>query len=256
MTGDFHKVRESAIQWVKREPGKTRSGPSQGTGERHTQQKTDSTSYDCSSYTHGLRRVGSLAKLSLKVGVYLSSCSTKFHDGTSHVIPRSKIKIFVFPTIASMLSLRRLFSRKCNYSIPSKRHLSTTRQSLPWFVDPDPDPVPQNFIERVPPPHLRHDGPPPVPHDAPQPLKELHAQLSQSPHLDQTKLLVARPSDIPEGPPLPDLPERLAQGRRKRGRTYAGEGIPMTGGGIWRWLLLAQASALFRRAASWELISR
>ncbi|KAJ7940716.1 hypothetical protein B0H13DRAFT_1939555 [Mycena leptocephala] len=97
----------------------------------------------------------------------------------------------------------------------------------PWFVE-RAKPV------RLPPPHLR---PPPLPDDAPQPVKDLHAELIKSPLLDPPSILVSQPRSLPEGPPLP---HREPQGRRKRGRTYAGESAYDVPGSLWSWTVMAQ----------------
>ena len=118
-----------------------------------------------------------------------------------------------------------------------RRKLSTTTASatgqLPWFVDPTP------FVRQEV-PHLVQNGPPPLPEDAPLVIKNLHAVLKTSPHLDQSELLVCEPVPTFPGPPLPDA---MPKGRRRRGRTYAGDGVA-TGvvGGLWNWIVLAQVS--------------
>jgi len=50
-------------------------------------------------------------------------------------------------------------------------------------------------------------------------------------------LRVREPIPTALGPPLPDSP---AKGRRKRGRTYAGEGVYDYTGGVWSWIVVAQ----------------
>lgn len=108
----------------------------------------------------------------------------------------------------------------------SKRLVST----VPWFVDRA---IPT--LTRAPPPHIRVV--PPLPDDAPQPIKDLHAQLIQSPLLDPTTLLVSQPRSLPEGPPLP---HREPQGRRKTRGTYHGESIYDVPGSLWSWVVMAQ----------------
>jgi len=114
---------------------------------------------------------------------------------------------------------------------------STPAPVLPWFVDREP--VSQNFTRRPNPPHLpaKSATPPVLPQDAPQSLKELHAQLSQSPHLEPSTLVISQPMTPPPGPPLP---HRHPQGRRKRAGTYAGESMYDTPGSIWSWVVMAQ----------------
>jgi len=111
-----------------------------------------------------------------------------------------------------------------------RRLLST----VPWFVEPAPR---EPRFARPPPPHMRLTEPPPLPPDAPQPLKDLHAQLLQSPLLDPTTLLVSQPRSLPEGPALP---HREPQGRRKRGGTYFGESGYDVPGSLWSWIVMAQ----------------
>lgn len=118
-----------------------------------------------------------------------------------------------------------------------RRQLSTattaTTSRLPWFVDPTP------FVRQKA-PHLVQNGPAPLPEGTPATIQNLHAVLKTSPHLDQSELLVCEPIPTPPGPPLPDA---MPKGRRKRGRTNAGEGVA-TGmaGGLWNWIVLAQVS--------------
>ncbi|KAJ7109295.1 hypothetical protein C8R44DRAFT_635362 [Mycena epipterygia] len=107
--------------------------------------------------------------------------------------------------------------------------------SVPWFLDPAANAARQPA--RQAPPHLRLNDPPPVPFDAPQPVKDLHAQLIQSPLLDLPFLLVSQPRSLPQGPPLP---HREPQGRRKRGGTYHGESMYDVPGSLWSWIVMAQ----------------
>ncbi|KAJ7452505.1 hypothetical protein B0H11DRAFT_2245970 [Mycena galericulata] len=109
-----------------------------------------------------------------------------------------------------------------------RRLLST----VPWFLDGN-----AARPARAAPPHLRLSEPPPLPPDAPQPVKELHAQLIQSPLLDRTTLLVSQPRNLPAGPPLP---HREPQGRRRRRGTYFGESDYDVPGSLWSWIVMAQ----------------
>ncbi|KAJ7685106.1 hypothetical protein DFH06DRAFT_1157464 [Mycena polygramma] len=106
--------------------------------------------------------------------------------------------------------------------------------SVPWFVDAQAQ-VAVTKLARQPPPHIRVA--PPLPADAPQPLKDLHAQLIQSPLLDPTSVLVTQPRSLPEGPALP---HREPQGRRRRGGTYFGESMYDVPGSLWSWIVMAQ----------------
>ncbi|KAF8274223.1 hypothetical protein EI94DRAFT_1561998 [Lactarius quietus] len=107
-------------------------------------------------------------------------------------------------------------------SFPSPPH-------VPWFIDPHETPPTQRA-----PPQL--GTPPPIPPGVPPALRDLYTQLWQSPYLEPSALLVRDPIARPPGPPLPVA---IPKGRRKRGRTYAGEGF-LEPGGIWNWILLAQ----------------
>ncbi|KAJ7905412.1 hypothetical protein B0H14DRAFT_2660184 [Mycena olivaceomarginata] len=112
-----------------------------------------------------------------------------------------------------------------------RRLLST----VPWFIDPAPREAAR--FTRPQPPHLRLTEPLPLPADTPQPLRDLHAQLVQSPLLDPTTLVITQPRSLPEGPALP---HREPQGRRKRNGTYHGESIYDVPGSLWSWIVMAQ----------------
>ena len=113
--------------------------------------------------------------------------------------------------------LLQLFFRR-NYSTPP----------TPWFLHHLPvtnHPSPNRSLI------------PPLPENIPSTLKTLHAQLSNSPHLDLSTLTISQSLAPPSGPPLP---LRLPQGRRRRGGTYAGESIYEIPGSIWNWVVMAQ----------------
>ncbi|KAF8350754.1 hypothetical protein F5887DRAFT_940793 [Amanita rubescens] len=100
--------------------------------------------------------------------------------------------------------------------------------SLPWFVDHLPPSAPR----------LLRPQPPPVPNDAPTVLKNLREDLILIPHLEPTSVIVSRPVTPLSAPPLP---HRSAQGRRRRGGTYAGESAYEDDtNGLWSWVMLAQ----------------
>lgn len=135
--------------------------------------------------------------------------------------------------------------RACARARPTRLFLPTARgfssapnnpPVLPWFLEEEP--VPHSFVARPNPPHLRpKPDRPPVPENAPQPLKQLHAELSESPHLEQSTLVVSQPLAPPMGPALP---LRMPQGRRRRGGTFAGVSSYDYPGGIWNWVIMAQ----------------
>ncbi|EPT06218.1 hypothetical protein FOMPIDRAFT_1021226 [Fomitopsis schrenkii] len=112
---------------------------------------------------------------------------------------------------------------------------------IPWFMDPSdvPAPLPQKAHTskpQAPPPRVQQQAlPAEIPPDSP--IASLHAALSTSPHLEPGTLKVRRPISTALGPPLLDSPPK---GRRKRGRTYAGEGVYDQVGDIWDWIVLAQ----------------
>lgn len=125
-------------------------------------------------------------------------------------------------------------------SIPSDAASSSS--TLPWFVE-DTEPIyaaPKPVAQR----QLLALSPdlPPLPSEVPNEIKTLHAALALSPHLEPSALLVRKPIPTPMGPP--PLEDQLPKGRRKRGRTYVGEGVRVgTGyleGDIWNWIVLAQ----------------
>lgn len=147
-------------------------------------------------------------------------------SGIAELLPHPPVRIPMSPTV-----LRQLNSL-------GRRQLSTATTSttgrLPWFVDPTP------FVRQKA-PHLVQNGPTPLPEGVPTVIKNLHATLKTSPHLDQSELLVCKPIPTPPGPPLPDA---MPKGRRKRGRTYVGEGVATNMvGGLWNWIVLAQVSS-------------
>lgn len=101
--------------------------------------------------------------------------------------------------------------------------------ALPWFVDE----APALAARARPTPAV-----PDVPENTPAVIRQLHTQLARSPHLEPSTLLVSESIAHPPGPPLPFRPP---QGRRKRGGTYAGESAYDVPGGIWNWVVTAQA---------------
>jgi hypothetical protein len=122
-------------------------------------------------------------------------------------------------------------------STASTRYLSSSTQYLssslssrvPWFIDSSEPSLPKPTSSQKGTLH-------PLPLGIPVALQTLHAQLVQSPCLEHSKLLVRDPIPQPTGPPLPMSTPR---GRRKRGGTYAGEGL-LEPGDLWNWIVLAQ----------------
>lgn len=116
----------------------------------------------------------------------------------------------------------------------SRSITGATPPSTPWFIDTE------GPINRHTPPHL-----PPKTHELPENISpgiaQLFLQLSKSPVLELSTLRVERPVTALPGPPLP---RTIPKGRRKRGRTYSGEGLLEEPGGIWDWVITAQVCAL------------
>jgi len=108
---------------------------------------------------------------------------------------------------------------------------------VPWFVDPQPVNPPQRVS-----PLSRATAAPPVPQDAPAVLKDLQAELVQSPHIDVSTLLVTQAVPPAPGPPLPP---RAGQGKRNRGATFAGESEFQNLSGIWSWYMFVQVRHTF-----------
>ena len=113
----------------------------------------------------------------------------------------------------------------------------TAGSPLPWFMDPA-DVAPKRPQRQ--PRHVLPLAPLPAAISPESAIGRLHATLSTSPHLEPGTLLVREPISTANGPPIP---QAVPKGRRNRGRTYAGEGIPDPGAGIWNWIVVAQVCA-------------
>lgn len=132
-------------------------------------------------------------------------------------------------------STRTLERQICAGPSTSWRRCNQT-SSLPWFVDKD--------YTRPPPPHISPrvpHQPKPLPPDAPEHLANLHNVLCKSPLLEagHVEVLPFQPHQ-----PGPSLPNQFPKGRRRRGRTEFGVGIPDDSGGLWRWVVMAQVSCV------------
>lgn len=130
-----------------------------------------------------------------------------------------------------------------SYSRCSTKSISTVSNNssqTPWFVD-------EEFASRAQPPHLEppsenaQDTPQSLSADIPDHLKQLHSELSKSPHLEPWGVEIRPPLITQPGPPLP---HQMPKGRRRRGRTDFGLGVPEPEGGLWRWIVLAQVGTL------------
>ncbi|KAH7923847.1 hypothetical protein BV22DRAFT_1092015 [Leucogyrophana mollusca] len=125
----------------------------------------------------------------------------------------------------------------------------STASLLPWFVDPEALP---SRSARHAPPHLS-PNPGDLPEGLPTEIRQLYTQLRQSPYLDPSTLDVREPAAALSGPPLP---RTIPKGRRKRGRTYSGEGLAEEPGGIWNWVLTAQVKEGTENRGSIEAVVR
>ncbi|KAH8117586.1 hypothetical protein DFH11DRAFT_1575900 [Phellopilus nigrolimitatus] len=151
--------------------------------------------------------------------------------------------LLLFATLKSSFEMLRLL-RPCRIAVESHSFLtrsglsSVAGHSTPWFVD-------QDFAHSRPaPPHL---SPPSefssalqaqsLPSDLPIYLTALFAELVNSPYLEQGGVKIGPPLPTRPGPPLPSA---LPKGRRRRGRTEYGLGVPDVEGGLWRWIVIAQ----------------
>ncbi|KAG6879530.1 hypothetical protein C0992_001863 [Termitomyces sp. T32_za158] len=116
--------------------------------------------------------------------------------------------------------------------------------ALPWFVDEAPVlPARARPLPVV----------PDVPANTPAVIRQLHTKLAQSPHLEPATLLVSESIARPAGPPLP---LRAPQGRRRRGGTYAGESAYDVPGGVWSWVVTAQARRFRRCVVQWLTVDK
>ncbi|KAH7910657.1 hypothetical protein BJ138DRAFT_1173027 [Hygrophoropsis aurantiaca] len=153
----------------------------------------------------------------------------------------------------------RVFSRARKFTVSSRlifpttaltgtRHF-TAAQPTPWFVDSEP-----SLVEslRHAPPHLA-PNPNDLPDGVPENIKQLYSQLRHSPYLDPSTLSVQTPVNLLPGPPLP---KNIPKGRRKRGRTYSGEGLVEEPEGIWNWILTAQVKEGTENRGSIEAVVR
>ncbi|KAA1471304.1 hypothetical protein DENSPDRAFT_103783 [Dentipellis sp. KUC8613] len=159
------------------------------------------------------------------------------------------------------LSLRQTAARRAGRCTPRScaRALSAAASSsgagthTPWFVDEEPA-----YPRRQVPPHMplrRAEATTtlaPLPADVPPQIRTLHTALAQSPNLEPGALLVCEPLPTPPGPPLP---EAMPKGRRRRGRTYVGEGVQEPGG-IWNWIVIAQVKEGTEKRGAIESVMR
>jgi len=148
--------------------------------------------------------------------------TTKQHCVLRHVQPQSHVQC------GRQILARALSSTQAR----SEAQAGSATTPIPWFVDPKPieRPAMQSPLNKA-------AKAPPVPQDAPQVLKDLQSQLLMSPHIDLSTLLVCPAVPPPASEPLP---ERMGQGKRKRGGTMAGKSAYDFTAGIWSWFVFAQ----------------
>ena len=109
----------------------------------------------------------------------------------------------------------------------------TTLPARPWFILDTP------AMPREPLPDSGRAPLPPLDESIPDghPLRTLQTHMRALPLLDASTVQIGRPLPLPQGP---SLPQTIPRGRRRRGGTYAGEGLPLPGGGdMWDWVVLA-----------------
>ncbi|KAI8999020.1 hypothetical protein BD414DRAFT_476745 [Trametes punicea] len=144
------------------------------------------------------------------------------------------------PRLQTKLARQFLSTTPINSSDSPASSSSAAPSPIPWFVDPSEEGVtPSPYARRasVPQAPSRPLAPLPAAISPDHPVARLHAELKNSPHLEPGKLLVREPIPTAVGPPLPPS---APKGRRRRGGTYAGEGVSEDLSGIWQWVVIAQ----------------
>ncbi|KAH9857682.1 hypothetical protein C2E23DRAFT_719648 [Lenzites betulinus] len=144
------------------------------------------------------------------------------------------------PLYASELARRTLSVSAATLSGHPSSSTSSTPAPIPWFVDPSEAEAavsPYGRRSSLPQAPTKPVAPLPTALSTDHPITHLHAELKASPHLEAGTLLVCRPIPTATGPPLPPS---MPKGRRKRGRSYVGEGVSEDTGGIWEWIVIAQ----------------
>ncbi|VDC07805.1 unnamed protein product [Peniophora sp. CBMAI 1063] len=120
---------------------------------------------------------------------------------------------------------------------------SKAESPAPWFLDPeDTEESALGHIDEksgrgIPQPKRAEARP--LPEGVPDALAHLHKQLLLSPLIEPSELLVREPIAMSLGPALPD---RQHGARRKRGsrNIELGSDLPLSGGGVWDWIVLVQ----------------
>ena len=145
------------------------------------------------------------------------------------------------PTLHRSLRCNRVQPTISALSRIASRNLSGV-STVPWFVEVEHSDINQapghpSLAQRV----IKRLEHPPLPAEVPDIIARLHAELSNLPFIESRGLEVTIPPPTPPGPPLPAA---LPKGRRRRGGTEAGRGLPEPPGGIWKWLVLVQVEEL------------
>ena len=170
----------------------------------------------------------------------LSLISPSSSDSSHNIAATMMAGMRTVTTYAKTITSRPVLPNACRWLSTSwsPQH-ATTGRPLPWFVDPSEAAARQEQIkrQRIAPRFVTPLAPLPTSLPEDSPIAKLHAALATSPHLEPGALLVSEPIPTAVGP---SLPLTASKGRRKRGRTYGGEGIPDPGAGIWSWIVVAQ----------------
>ena len=130
---------------------------------------------------------------------------------------------------------------------------SQSTSATPWFVDDRVRPQPPHFA--LPSGSARVTQASSLPPDLPEHIVALHDALCKSPHLEQGGVVVRPPPSTLPGPVL--VEDTKPKGRRRRGGTNGGLGVPDASSGPWRWVVLAQVRHLLLYSLSLtSLVSR
>lgn len=160
------------------------------------------------------------------------------------------------PRLARRLAHDLTPGRSTEYVRPveAEARVETTRDkptkqenTTPWFLDPEDTeepalhPLGEPSGRDIPQPKRAEVRP--LPKGVPDALVHLHKQLLLSPLIEPSELLVREPISMPLGPVLPD---RQHGARRKRGSRSIdlGTTLPLSGGGVWDWIVLVQVSCM------------
>ena len=156
------------------------------------------------------------------------------------------------PRLARLVAFESTFARSSAHTSPTdttglvkatRDELSKPDSPTPWFLDPEEAAEPASSSQDgrsgrgLPQPKRAEVRP--LPEGVPDALVQLHGQLLLSPLIEPSELLVREPIIVPLGPVLPD---RQHGARRRRGSKSIdlGTTLPLSGGGVWDWIVLVQ----------------